>query len=170
MDSDGLEKVKYLHGERLKLRERIANITARMKDRTEGITKKAVATVEVVAAAGIGGLIQGHAGPKGLSVMGVPTDALLGLALNAAGYFNLAGKQYSEHLNNFGDGFLASFASSVGWGWGHHWHETGKFSFTGLHEEHPSLPPGTTASGNLSPGHMADIVSRVHAAAARSPV
>ena len=132
-------------------------------------TKKVVGTLETAAAAAAGGIIQGRAGEDGSHVLGVPTDLGLGLALNFLGHFGAAG-DYSDHLNHLGDGFLASFTSSVGFGWGTAWRQNGKFSF----HKHPAglppgggpgLPPGTAVKGEISPAQMADIVARVRAAA-----
>lgn len=143
-------KRKYLafrekHGERIK--------------RTVGT---AVRTLEVSAAGMAGGMVQGHAGEEGSSVMGIPTDLLAGLVLNGLGFAGVAG-DHSDHLHNFGDGFLAAFTSSLGYGWGANWKKTGKFSF---HKDGGGLglPPGTTTKGEISPHQMADIVARVKAA------
>ena len=139
-----------------------------LRDRLTGVTRKAVGTLETAAAAGVGGLIQGRAGAEGSHILHVPTDLGLGLVLNVLGYFNAAG-DYSEHLNNVGDGFLASFTSSVGFGWGAAWRETGKFSFGKPGAGGGgALPPGpaTKSSGEIPAAQMADIVARVRAAAA----
>ena len=163
MANIGREHVEFLAKRGQALSRRIEGL----KERLTGATRKAVRTIEVAAAAGAGGLIQGKAGPEGSHVMHVPTDLGLGLGLNLLGYFNAAGDQYSEHLNNLGDGFLASFTSSVGFGWGDSWRKTGKFQLSSK----PSagdLPAGAapvSASGEISSHQMADIVARVRAAA-----
>lgn len=135
------------------------------RERIAAKTKSVVRSLEVAAAANLGGIIQGHAGEEGSHIFHVPTDLGLGLALNVLGYFGAAG-DYSEHLNNLGDGFLSSFTSSVGFGWGNTWRTTGKFQFS-KPGGGGALPPGapTTASGEISSAQMADIVSRVRAAA-----
>lgn len=154
----GREHIKHLHDRAQSLGRKL---TA-MRDKFSGTTKKVVATIETAAGAGIGGLIQGHAGTEGSHLFGIPTDLGGGLALNFLGYFNAAG-DYSEHLNHLGNGLLSSFVSSVTFGWGNAWRETGKFSFTGK----PHLPPGaaTPVKGEISSAQMADIVARVRAAA-----
>lgn len=96
-----------------------------MKAKLEDTTQKFVRTLEVGAAAAVGGLIEGKAGPSGAHIMGVPVNLAGALALNLLGYFDAAGK-HSEHLCNLGDGLLASYASSVGFGMGQKWASSGK--------------------------------------------
>lgn len=164
MANIGREHIEYLARKGQALQRRLESV----KERLSGTTKKAVRTLEVATAAGIGGVIQGRAGEPGSSVMGIPTDLGLGLALNLAGYFDAAG-DYSDHLNNLGDGFLASFTSSVGFGWGNNWRQTGKFQLTSKPGDDRFLPGSpaapTSASGEISPAQMADIVARVRASA-----
>ncbi len=164
MGNIGPEHIHYL----AKIKNRVEARLNKVQERTQTITKSVVRTLEVAAAAGIGGVIQGHAGEEGSHVFHIPTDLGLGILLNGLGLFNAAGS-YSEHLNNMGDGFLASFTSSIGFGWGDAWQKTGKFSFHSLpHGGGPELPAGgapTHASGELGAAQMADIVARVRAAA-----
>lgn len=135
---------------------------AQLRHRFEKGLQKGVRTAEVAVAGMVGGVIQGHAGEEGSHIFHVPTDLGLGLALNVLGFFRAAG-DYSDHLHNLGDGFLASFTSSVGFGWGNTWRATGKFSFSGGPK---GLPAATKAAGEISPAEMANIVSRVRAATA----
>lgn len=88
---------------------------ARFKDNAEQTTQKVVRSVEVGAMALGMGIVQGRAGS--IEIMGVPLELGTGVALNLLGYFGAAGK-YSDHLNNFGDGALATYLSTVGKGVG----------------------------------------------------
>jgi hypothetical protein len=153
----GPEHVKYAWHRGEAFKKRLASI----QDRLRHGTKKVVRSLEVSAAGAVGGLIQGRAGEEGSTVMHIPTDLLGGIVLNGLGFFGAAG-DYSDHLHNFGDGLLAAFTSSMGYGWGSNWRKTGKFSFAAKPSE---LLPGTTTKGEISPGQMADIVARVKAAA-----
>ncbi len=156
----GREHIQHLVRKGNALRARLDAV----KERLEGATTKLVRSVEVGAAAVAGGIIQGKAGPKGATVMKIPVDLGAGLALNVAGYFNAAGK-HSDHLNNLGDGFLASYLSSLGFGMGNHWRTTGKlFGGDSAQPQLPGAPPATAAAGEIGPAQMADIISRVRAA------
>jgi hypothetical protein len=159
MANIGREHIQHLARKGHALQRRLDSI----RDRLEGATTKLVRTVTVAAAAGVGGVIQGKAGPDGATIMHVPVD--LGFAFNVAGYFNAAGK-HSDHLNNIGDGLLACYVSSVGFGMGNTWRTTGKMF--GSKGGGGALPPGggspAVSKGELSPAQMADIVARVRAA------
>lgn len=164
MANIGVEHIKHL----VDGKTRMQNYVDKFKKRIAGVTQKSTRTLEVAAAAGIGGLIQGRAGEEGSHILHIPTDLAAGLGLNILGYFNAAGK-HSDHLNNLGDGFLASFVSGMTFEWGDAWRRTGKFQFS-LHGKHPhELAPGTAVKGEIPAAQMADIVARVHAAANRSP-
>jgi len=98
--------------------ERLQGLRARLekvKEHAAKTTEKVVRTVEVGASALGFGMVQGRLGS--VEVMGVPVDLGAGVALNLLGYFGAAGK-YSDHLNNFGDGALASYLNTVGKGIG----------------------------------------------------
>lgn len=88
---------------------------SRFKEKAAETTEKVVRTVEVGTAALGMGIVQGRAGS--VEVMGVPLELAVGVGLNLGGYFGAAGK-YSDHLNNFGDGALASYLTTVGKGIG----------------------------------------------------
>lgn len=157
----GRPHLRYLYDKTQSLARRVGSY----REKIHKHTSKAVATIETAVGAGIGGVIQGHAGEKGSHVFGIPTDLGLGLVLSVLGHLDAAGADYSPHLNHLGDGFIAAFTSSVGFGWGAAWAKTGKFSFHGLPGGGgAALPDGTTVKG-VSEGQMADIVARVRAAA-----
>lgn len=153
------EHVAHLHKRGQSLYRRLEAL----KEKLSGTTAKAVRTLEVGAAAVAGGLIQGKGGPGGATVFHVPIDLGAGLLLNLLGYFDAAGDEYSDHLNNFGDGFLAAYLSGLGFSVGNNWRETGKFSLSTKAPAQLAAP--TAASGPMiSPEQMAEIVSRARAA------
>ena len=88
---------------------------ARFKEKASETTEKVVRTVEVGTMALGMGIVQGRAGS--VEIMGLPLELGTGVVLNLMGYFGAAGK-YSDHLNNFGDGALASYLTTVGRGVG----------------------------------------------------
>jgi hypothetical protein len=88
---------------------------ARFKEHAAKTTEKVVRTVEVGAMALGMGIVQGRSGS--IEIMGVPAELGAGVALNLLGYFGVAGK-HSDHLNNFGDGALAAYLTTVGKGVG----------------------------------------------------
>lgn len=127
-----------------------------MKERLRGGTQKIVRTGEVCAGAFAGGMLQGHAGPDGMTIVHVPVDLAAGVALNVLGILGAAG-DYSDHLSNVGDGFLGAYLSSVGFAAGKKWQERG--SLFG-HKDTASLPPASKVSG-VSQSQMADLVSQM---------
>jgi len=92
------------------MRNRIGNL----RKQAEATTEKLVRTAEVGGTAFLAGVVQGRGG---IEVMGVPIDLGGGLALNLLGYFGAAGKM-SDHLINVGDGALAAYFTSLGFGVG----------------------------------------------------
>ena len=154
------EYVAHLHKRGQSLYKRLEAL----KEKLSGTTAKAVRTLEVSTAAVVGGVIQGKGGPDGAKFMHVPIDLGAGLLLNLLGYFDAAGDEYSDHLNNFGDGFLAAYMSGLGFSVGQNWRATGKFSL-GLQKQVQQLAAPTAASGPMiSPEQMAEIVARARAA------
>jgi hypothetical protein len=131
-----------------------------LKDKFSGMTERAVRTVEVGAGAWAGGIVEGRTG--GGTVMHVPINLGVGVALAAAGYLDLAGDEYSPHLNAFGDGFIASYVAATGYAFGKRWRDTGKV----FGAKADAALPSAAAAGDLSEGQMAEIVARMQAAAA----
>lgn len=154
----GPEHFGYMARQLQSMRNRIT----RKQEHWESMLTKGMRTAEVAVGALAGGVIQGHAGEEGSHIFHIPTDLAIGVALNIAGFFNAAGSQ-STHLHGFGDGFIGSFTSSLGFGWGNTWRTTGKFAFTSGPK---SLPAATKSAGEISPAEMANIVSKVRAASA----
>lgn len=155
----GIEHVRHQANRIGALQRRIDGI----RERAAGMTEKVIRTGTVGAAALAGGVIQGRAGEGGAHFLHIPADLGLGIGLNLLGYFHAAGKQ-SHHLVNLGDGFLASFTSSLGFSWGDSWRRTGSlFGHKGA-SALPAPGAGVASAGELSPAEMANIVARVRAA------
>ena len=148
---------EHLHHMAKKLHHTNSKLAA-LKDRFSGVTERAVRTVEVGAGAWLGGLVEGRT--AGGTVMHVPINLGAGIALSVAGYLDLAGNQWSGHLNNFGDGFIASYVAATGYAFGKRWKETGKLFAA---KAPTALSPGV--SGDLSEAQMAAIVTRMQQAA-----
>lgn len=125
---------------------------ARFKEHAQKTTEKVVRTVEVGAMALGMGIVQGRAGS--VEVMGVPVELGTGVALNLLGYFGAAGK-YSDHLNNFGDGALASYLTTVGKGVGASMKAKQAGALPGGAQ--PTLP--AKGSSDLSPAEIAAAVA-----------
>lgn len=125
---------------------------ARFKEQAAKTTEKVVRTVEVGSAALGMGIVQGRMGS--VEIVGVPLELGAGVLLNLAGYFGAAGK-YSDHLNNFGDGALAAYLTTVGKGVG------------AAMAQKAGLPPGgggqinapAKGSSDLSPAEIAAAVA-----------
>ncbi len=132
-----------------------------------GNAEHLVRTLEVNGAAFLGGLAQGKSGPAAAHFLGIPFEAWAGAALEAAGYFGLGGDQLAEHAINLGDGFLASWTSSVGFHMGENWRTSGHL-FGHQDRGSPALAAsnGTAVKGEITPQQMAQIVARVRGAAA----
>jgi hypothetical protein len=121
-----------------------------LKARGASIAHRGVRTLEVGAGAALGGLVQGMSkDPKGAHILHVPADLGIGLGLHLAGFLDLAGDEYSSHLNNIGDGFIGAYFSDLGFSIGKRKRETGKFLAS--KGAAPAL-----AQGELSPQQMAD--------------
>ena len=143
-----------------------------LRDKFAGITGRFVGTVETAAGAWLGGTIEGRT--DGGTVLKVPINLGVGVLFLAAGHLELAGAQWSAHLNNLGNGFVGSYIAATGYAFGKRWKETGKIFGGGGHPwSHPydggapSVPaPGPAVHGDLSEAQMAAIVRRMQAAAA----
>lgn len=147
------------------IRAKHAAIVAKYGKKIATATAKSVEVLEIASGAAIAGVIQGRAIAKGdlqgARIFGMPADLVIGVGLEAAGHFNLAGDDWSHHLCNFGAGFIAGYASDWGVAWGKKWVETGHLP---LFESRPmgGLPAGTVAKGDVSPQQMADaLASRI---------
>jgi hypothetical protein len=142
-----------------------------LREKFSGITSRFISTVETAAGAWLGGAVEGRTG--GGTVLKVPINLGVGALLLAAGHLDLAGDQYSQHLNDLGNGFIGSYVAATGYAFGKRWKETGKLFGGGGHPwMHPYEQPGWSAAGGtevhgaLSEAQMAAIVQRMQQAGA----
>jgi len=139
-----------------------------LREKFGGITQRFIGTIETGAGAWLGGTIEGRT--SGGTLLKVPINLGVGALLLAAGHLEVAGNQWSEHLNNLGNGFIGSYLAATGYAFGKNWKESGKM-FGGHSWSHPygggtvEAPPAAVR-GDLSPDQMNDILSRMRQAAA----
>lgn len=146
------QHIGHMHDRLQSLQRRVE----RFKDRAQETTKKFVRTVEVgVGAFGVG-VMQGRTG--GIELVGVPAELLGGLGLNLAGYFDVAGN-YSEHLNNLGDGMLAAYLATVGRGLGAEWQAKAAGSDAAAAAAKQVAAATASKGAQLSPAEVQAIVS-----------
>ena len=115
-----------------------------LREKFTGVARHVATTVEVAAGAWLGGMAEGKT--AGAAVGPLPVNLLAGIALVGASHLKQVdswGK--SDDVNNFGNGFIASYFAATGYSFGKNWKETGKL-FSGGHPwTHPyaeGLPPG----------------------------
>jgi hypothetical protein len=102
-----------------------------LRSKFAGITQRSIGTIETGVAAWLGGAIEGRTG--GASLGPVPLNLGAGALMLAAAHLDLAGSEYSEHLNNLGNGFIGSYLAATGYAFGKRWQETGKILGGGGH-------------------------------------
>lgn len=91
---------------------RSRNALKRVKEQAEKSVAAVVSTAEIATAAFTMGLLDGRYG--GVEVLGVPLSLGAAGASHLAGFLGLA----SEHMHSFGNGFLASYLTTLGNGVG----------------------------------------------------
>ena len=152
------EHVAHQHKQILTLKEKAANVA----QCGAVYAQKAVTTLEVLTGAALGGVLQGMAKnqERGARIGFVLLDLTIGGALELAGLLNLAGKEWSPHVANFGTGFLAAWAVDKGHQIGTNKRLGGSFF---RHASAPAaLAPGAAAAiaahGAASPQQVAEAV------------
>ena len=95
-----------------------------LRERFAGITQRSIGTIETGVAAWLGGAIEGKT--AGAALGPVPLNLGAGALMLVAAHLDLAGNQWSEHLNNIGNGFIGSYLAATGYAFGKRWRETGK--------------------------------------------
>jgi hypothetical protein len=126
------------------------------------VTAKSVEVLEIGAGAAVAGVIQGRAiaqgHMEGARILGLPADLMLGVGLELAGHFDLAGEEWSHHLCNFGAGFIAGYASDWGVAFGKRWVSEGHLPLL------ESKPTPALSKGEVTPEQMASVLAdRLHA-------
>ena len=107
-----------------------------LREKFAGITGRFVGTVETAAGAWLGGAIEGRT--SGGTVLNVPINLGAGVLFLVAGHLEMAGRDWSDHLNNLGNGFIGSYLAATGYAFGKRWKETGKLLGGGGHPwSHP---------------------------------
>lgn len=119
------EHVRHLHNQKQTLQQKIE----KLKARGAHLTKHTVQAIEVFAGAAAGGVLQGLAKDQvtGARILHVPADLVIGGGLALAGMLDLAGDEWSGHLTNLGTGFIAAYATELGYGVGKRKRESGKW-------------------------------------------
>lgn len=105
----------------MRMRERAERLQAYAKrtlEKSKEVVSTVVTTIEVTAAAFGWGVIKGKWGE--VEIFGAPLTLVAGLTLHVLAFFGVAGNM-STHLHAFGDGTLASWASTTGIAAGDAW-------------------------------------------------
>ena len=100
-----------------------------LREKVMGYAKRSYNVLETGAGAFAGGLLEGKLGGKGLGPL--PYNLLAGVGFLVASNFvdgrtNLGGERVSKHLENLGNGLIASYTSAWGYAFGKRWHDTGQ--------------------------------------------
>lgn len=150
-----------------------------LRGQITGYAQKSFGLLETGAGAWAGGMIEGKYGGAALGPL--PYNLLAGVGFLIAGYANLGGAEYSKHMENIGNGFIASYTSALGYAFGKRWKETGHaFGGGGSPWMHPyengwpknlgAAAAAPTAAGQWptmdpTPAQMAAIAQQMQAAA-----
>jgi hypothetical protein len=127
---------------------------AKLQGKAAKVVSHSVGTLEVAAGAALGGVLQGMSKKEGgARIFHVPADLAIGLGLNIAGHLDLAGREWSGHLGNVGNGFVAAYFTEAGYAIGKRKRETGHFF---QKKGTAALPAPAAAQGEVSPQAMAE--------------
>ena len=147
------EHVAHLAKRNDSLQAKLNKFSAKAKK----VMRHSLKGVEVAAGAFTAGVIQGMSKEGHATLLKVPADLAIGVGLNAVAFLDLAGEEYSEHIENLGIGFIAGFVNDKGFAVGTKRKETG--SFFGK-KQLAAAAPGAVAAGDISPQQMADVLLR----------
>jgi len=137
----------------------LAEKAAKLKKRAGSIAGRGVRTLEVGAGAALGGILTGMSkDPNGPHIVKIPADLAVGLGLHLAGFLDIAGDEWSSHLNNIGDGFIGSYFSDLGFAVGKKRRETGSFFTKGASAS--LAAPSAAVHGEVTPQQMAEALLR----------
>jgi hypothetical protein len=104
--------------------QKLESVTASWR----GIMGRGVTIAETLGGAWAGGLIEGLTGG---GYGPIPINLLAGAALLVVGHLNVREGQFSEHLNNVGNGLVGSYFAAVGYAFGRRKHDTGAWFGSG---------------------------------------
>jgi hypothetical protein len=148
-----------------------------MRERIFGAAGRFIGTIETSAGAWIGGVVEGRTSGGAIPGLNIPYNLGAGVVLLALGHIPTlrpgVGEQWSDHLNNLGNGFIGSYVAATGYAFGKRWKETKSLFGGGGHPwthpyengwSHPAAGPAV--HGDLSEAQMASIVQRMQQAAA----
>lgn len=125
---------------------------AKLQGKAAKVVSHSVGTLEVAAGAALGGLLQGMSKNKdGARIFHVPADLAIGLGLNIAGHLDFAGKEWSSHLGNLGNGFVAAYFTEAGYAIGKRKRDSGHFF-----AKKSAPAPLAAAAGEVTPQEMAE--------------
>lgn len=108
-----------------------------LQGKFEGIVEGTFRVAEVGAGAWLGGVLEGKTAQR--TFFHMPLNLLVGIGLAGVGAVGYAG-DWSPHLSNLGEGFVASWAASAGYSFGKKWNETGNL-FGAIKAQVPLPPP-----------------------------
>jgi hypothetical protein len=106
-------------------------------------------TVENMAGAWLGGTLEGRT--AGAALGPLPINLGVGVALVAASHFDVGGDRWGNDLQNFGNGFIGSWAAATGYAFGKRWKETGKAFGGGGHPWAHPYENGWSAGAPVAP-------------------
>jgi hypothetical protein len=135
-----------------------------LREKLSGYARGFFSTAEVGAGSWLGGMIEGRTGGT-IPVLNVPINLVVGGLLIAAGHLDFPGGQYSEHLQNLGNGFFGSYVAATGYAFGKRWKESKSLFGGGGHFNPYSEGAPPAVHGELSQEHMQAIARNMQAAA-----
>jgi len=131
-----------------------------IKEKARGTADRLLGTLEVGSGAFLGGMLEGR---TQWAPLGIPVSLLVGSALIVGAHldtlldFGALGSQVSGHINNVGNGFIASYIGGVGHNFGTRWREDGTFL--------PKKSGAPQIRGEVSQSQMDEIIARMQSAA-----
>ena len=130
------------------------------------VVERGLNLLVIGAGAWLGGMVEGKTG--GGTVAHVPINLLAGLVFNGAGFFGeKVFGAYAPHLNQFGNGFNASWVAAKGFTFGQTWQQTGKLFGGQPVVALPAAHPAAVAAPKVSGAEMDSIIDRMSEVAAQ---
>jgi len=133
--------------------ERAMAATARARARLGDTVTGLVTGLEVSGAAFALGAFEGHSGPSGAKIMGIPAGLLIGAGAHALCLAGVGGRRNEDHLRAIGNGLLAGHAAIQGQKFGAQWAAEGKFP------GFKSMVSGALGDGSMGAG-LSDLANQ----------